>query len=216
VRTDAERAFLAYVCRERTPTPLRTGALPPARAWDDPFRGCTPVDDDPERLAIAFAGLGHLAATSWDHPTATRAYLHALAQEGAPPEARAAVLLALASFLARLGDRTASFDAFTRAAVLEAPPNHLVLTEIANAIVDDDWNRDGRKDSRSGLTRPEVAAWLATSPRDANAVILRAAEVATGTGRCEAARRTLRVLARRGPEGAALANRARPAVDVCR
>lgn len=67
----------------------------------------------------------------------------------------------------------------------------MVLEEITRLLVDDDWDRDGRKDRFFALRRPEVRAWL-DALRDRDRVVLSIAELAARSGRCLEARRIRR------------------------
>ncbi len=80
----------------------------------------------------------------------------------------------------------------------------VALGALANTIADDDWNGDGRKDARSGVSRPAVARWLARDPSSGVMVLSEAIAILIRAGRCAEARRVRGRLARlsRGADAA--------------
>lgn len=219
----AERALVSLLCTEAAPSPLLEGTIPRARlAAGGPctaapgFRRDRDSEETVEPEGLALPGGEPLPVYPWlllaraqaeigeedcAHVSFTRVARLAPAGSDARSEARAW----------RIWQTHDQARAFRESAALVdeggRPDDVALATEAAaRTIIDFDWDRDGRKDSRSGLDRTMVARWLATSPPGAVPITTRVLEMHLEARRCDDARRVHRRLIHLGrpsPEGPA-------------
>ncbi len=163
---------------------------------------CTPRELAPPYLAHAWLELGEIyfdASSAGDLARAEVAFARAADAPDPGGEVAPVALYKRAWALFRESRFADALAGFTR--VLDEPRLDLggeALQYLALCIVEKDWDDDGHDDRRIGLRRPEVAAFMASSPHAADALAA-AVRALLGEARCDEARAMARALAERDP-----------------
>jgi hypothetical protein len=213
-RDRAQRAMRAALCVEAAPDPVLGGAMPP---FPDPASfHCTPAPGAPDDLAMAWANLAEVEGLlgNVDSAEAAMGWVVASSRPGSDVRSAARSRLLASAVRWRHPER-----AFRQAVALVDEGGREIDVEIAlgalsQAIVDDDWNGDGRKDAVSGLSRQPVSRWLARDPPGAVAALRGAVVILIRERRCTEARRAHARLAQL-TDGAAVARSIAANVRTC-
>jgi hypothetical protein len=202
-RDRAQRAMRAALCVEAAPNPLLGGAMPPLP--DATSSRCTPGPAAPDDLAMGWANLAEVETFLGNVDAADTAMGWVVASSPPGSDVRSAAHTQLLASAVRWHRPE---QAFSRAVALLDEGGREIDVEVAlgalaQAIVEDDWNGDGRKDALSGLSRRQVSRWLARDPPGAVAALREAIVILVRERRCTEARRAHARLARLSDGGEA-------------